>query len=390
MAKVKNGIDRFLENIPSSLKKRRVGLLAHPASVTKTGEHILTAFRHKKINLTTLFGPEHGLWGTAQDMIGLDSGLDRQTGLKVVSLYGNTIDTLKPRLSDLDNVDVVICDLQDIGTRYYTFIYTMAFMIEACARTGKEVIVLDRPNPINGTTMEGAVLETGYESFVGAYPLPVRHGMTIGELAHYFNDTQKFGANLTVIKMTGWKRSFYFDDTDLLWVLPSPNMPTLTTAILYPGQCLFEATQISEGRGTTKPFEWIGAPFINPFELSEKMNRQKLGGVLFRPVYFHPQFQKCAGLDCGGVFIHLTDRKKIHSLDVGVKLLETIAALYPNDFQWRDKPYEFVSNIPAIDLLWGNTLLKDNISLGKKTNVKMLEKKSIADFAKRRKKHLLY
>ncbi len=354
------GIDNLLAEHMHLLKGKRVALLAHVASVDRQLRFTPTLLdEHPEVNLTVLFGPEHGLYGTAQDMEGVSTSIDPGTGLDVISLYGTTLESLKPKPEDLDRFDVLVCDLQDIGSRYYTYIYTVALCMEACAAADKPVIVLDRPNPLNGITIEGNMLQREFASFVGLYPLPVRHGMTIGELAQYFNETEQFGCDLTVIPMTGWLREYYYDQTGLTFVPPSPNMPTLQAGIVYPGMCLIEATELSEGRGTTMPFEWIGAPYIEARGLSDALNKQDLSGVYFRPTSFKPNYQKCQRKECFGVQVHVLDRDKFESFKAGLILLKTIHDLYPDDFRWREKPYEFVTDIPAIDLLTGSDIYRN-------------------------------
>lgn len=357
---IQTGIDCLFTECGKKLRGKRVGLLAHAASVNRRLEPTVDVIRsHSSVRLVKLFGPEHGIEGTAQDMVGVRSTMDERFKIPVISLYGSSLESLRPHAEDLAGIDLLICDLQDIGSRTYTYIYTMAYVIEACAAAGIEVIVLDRPNPINGIDIEGTILKKGFESFVGAYPLlPVRHGMTIGEVALFFNETLKWGARIQVVKMKGWKRRMFFDETGLPWVNPSPNMPSLETALVYPGLCLVEATNLSEGRGTTRPFELVGAPFIDPFRLSDELKKCRLPGVVFRPTSFQPAFQKWVGIKCHGIQIHVSDRKKFLSLLTGVAILATIKNLWPDDFVWRDQPYEFVSHIPAIDLLFGDDSLR--------------------------------
>jgi uncharacterized protein YbbC (DUF1343 family) len=280
--------------------------VTHPSAVTSDLQHaipLLHAGRGWK--LTTLFGPEHGMWGEAQDMAHVTDAVDPLTGLRVYSLYGASEKDLAPRSEMLKNIDALVIDLQDIGSRYYTFIYTMALCMRQAAGVGLPVIVLDRPNPIDGVHLEGNIREEKYSSFVGMFALPTRHGMTAGELARYFNKTFNLNCDLTVIPMRGWKRSMWWGDTGLPWVIPSPNMPTVFTAAVYPGMCLIEGTNLSEGRGTTHPFEFFGAPWLNPFKLADELNHLDLPGVRFRPHYFLPTFQKHAGKVCGGVEMHV-------------------------------------------------------------------------------------
>ncbi len=384
------GIDRLFDEEIVEFGDKRVGLLLHPASVNSKLMPTLEIFRSHDVNLTQLFAPEHGLWGSAQDMEGVSSSRDPVSHLPVKSLYGNNKESLKPTPEDLSEIDILVCDLQDIGSRYYTFIYTMAYCMQACSEADKEVIVLDRPNPINGIDLEGPLLKKGFQSFVGLYPLPVRHGMTIGELATYFNEECGIESKLKVIPMKGWKRNFYFDETALPWIPPSPNMPTLQTAILYPGLCLIEATNLSEGRGTTKPFELVGAPFIDPPKWVEELMSLKLPGISFLPTFFKPQFQKWKGERCGGVHLYVTDRKTFRPWLTGVALLKTVIDLYPNKFQWRDQPYEFVTDIPAIDLLSGDSLLRHQLE--SHASLEEMKKNWETDplFLSKRKRHLIY
>lgn len=386
------GVDNLIQNHKHLLKNKRVGLLTHSAALSTSLESTLEILnKDPDINLVLLFGPEHGVFGTAQDMEGVASSKDPLTGLPIVSLYGNSLETLKPKKEDIKKIDVLICDLQDIGVRYYTYIYTLAFCMQTCAELGKKVIVLDRPNPLNGVDMEGNVLDKKYSSFVGWYSLPVRHGMTIGELAQYFNKEESIGCDLKVIPMKGWKREWYFDETGVTWTPPSPNMPKLSTAIVYPGGCLIEATQLSEGRGTTMPFEWIGAPYINARELADQLNELKLPEVLFQAFHFKPNFQKYADQECKGVQIHVKDRKNFKSFLTTLHIIQTIHNLYPKDFAWRDKAYEFVTNIPAIDLLCGCDTFRKIIE--KRGHISAWEKtweEDLREFETKRMGYLIY
>ena len=263
---------------------------------------------------------------------------DPKRGVPIFSLYS---ETREPTKEMLDSIDVLVIDLQDVGARIYTFIYTMANCLRGAAKTGTPVIVCDRPNPIGGTALEGPMLEHGFESFVGQFPIPMRHGMTVAELAKLFNEHFEIGAPLEIVPMEGWSRADYFDDTDVPWIMPSPNMPTLETAIVYPGTVLFEGTMVSEGRGTTRPFELIGAPFVDEIALTATMNGLGLGGVLFREVVFEPTFQKHAKTPCGGCQIHLTSREDFEPVKVGVALMREIYAQAPDKFAWREPPYEY-------------------------------------------------
>ncbi len=387
---MQTGLDQ-ISILKKKLKKKRVGLLCHAASVDSRLQHILEVFKHERIEIVSLFGPEHGVWGVAQDMEHVSSSVEPISGLPVYSLYGATLETLKPKQEWLKNLDCVVCDLQDVGSRYYTFVYSIALMMQACGQAGVEVIVLDRPNPLGGLEVEGGGVEKGYESFVGYYSLANRHGMTVGELAEFFNEEEKINCQLSLIPMKGWKRVKYFDQTLLPWVLPSPNMPTLETALVYPGLCLLEATEVSEGRGTTRPFEVFGAPFVNPEALQKYLQEFKLKGVYFRPLYFKPMFQKLAGEVCGGLQIHVTDRKKLKPYLLGLAILKALHDLYPEEFKWREKPYEFVADIPAIDLLTGSSRFRKALESGKpwKEIVGFYEEGK-KGFLNKRKQYILY
>lgn len=359
------GIDRLLAEPAQYLAGKRFALLVNQSSVAADGRYLFEALVAQGYKAEKIFAPEHGLFGTEQDQITVADEIDGFTGLRAVSLYGQTKEELKPRAADLEGIDVLVVDIQDIGCRYYTYAYTMAFCIEACAARGIEVIVCDRPNPLGGVVVEGNTVHPGFESFVGAYPLAVRHGLTIGEIALFLNATEKWQAKLTIIELRNWRREWYYPQTEGLWVQPSPNMPTVDTAIVYPGTCLFEATNVSEGRGTTRPFEIIGAPFINPQEYAAALNGQKLPGVYFRPLYFKPTFHKFQDKACGGVFVHVRDATVFESFSTGLTMVKTAHDLYPKHFDWRREPYEYVTDKLAIDILTGSAefrLLVDQAS----------------------------
>jgi len=387
---VLTGLDRIESLWPRDLKAARVGLVAHPASINNRLNHAVEVLRRsKKIRLTTLFGPQHGIHGQTQDnMVEWEGFRDPDSGLPVYSLYGKT---RKPRPEMLADIDVLVIDLQDVGSRYYTFIWTLDLCMQACAETGKAVVVLDRPNPIGGRITEGPVLDPEYASFVGLRPLPVRHGMTIGEIGLYLRDRFYPGLDFTMVPMQGWKRTKWFDETGLTWVLPSPNMPTLETALVYPGMCLLEATNISEGRGTTRPFEIFGAPFIHPETLIKRLREFKLPGVAFRPLHFQPTFQKHAGTVCGGAQIHVTDRERFKPFKTGVAILKAIHNTYPREFAWKQPPYEYEEVKPPIDILAGTDRLRKDIEAW--ADLKGMEawwKEEAQAFEKIRKKYLIY
>lgn len=385
------GLELLLKEHSKLIKGRKIGLLAHSASVNAKLIHGADLLNVAGVDIKCLFGPEHGIRGEAQDMIPVETVHDPRLGVPVYSLYGQKLQSLKPSPQVLANLEVVIIDLQDIGSRYYTYVWTMVLMMEACAQVGIPVIILDRPNPINGIDIEGPSIEPGYHSFVGLHSLPVRHGLTLGEIARLVVKERKIEVQLDIIKVQGWSRHLYFDQMDLPWVMPSPNMPTLETAIVYPGACLFEGTNISEGRGTTRPFEIIGAPWIDGWQLAIALMEEDLPGVLFRPLTFRPTFHKYMHQCCGGIQIHVTDRNRYRPWRTGITILHHVNRLWPDSFAWRDQPYEFVTEHPAIDLLAGGPWLRqgiqDKVPLSELMRYGEPEEKS---FLERRQPFLLY
>jgi uncharacterized protein YbbC (DUF1343 family) len=353
---VQTGLDVLVRDGFEQLRGLRVGLVANQASVDRQLRHaadlLSTADR---VRLGALFGPEHGFGGEAQDLVGVVDTLHPEHCCPVISLYGNSVDSLRPPADVLRALDLLVIDLPDIGTRYYTFQATMLFCLEAAAAGDLPVVLLDRPNPLNGVTVEGPTVQTGFESFVGPHPIPIRHGMTLGELAMLYVAERDTRVALHVIPCEGWRREHYFDEALLPWVLPSPNMPALDTALVYPGQCLLEGTNISEGRGTSRPFELCGAPWVNGYRLAARLAAGELPGVRFRPVSFRPTFQKFAGQTCGGVQLHVTDRTTFRPVRTGLAVLAAFRDEGPAHFRWRTEPYEFVEDIPAIDLLFGDS-----------------------------------
>jgi len=301
------------------------------------------------------------LWGAPQDHVWIDGTRDPATGLPVWSLYGAR---REPSDAMLRNLDAVVIDLQDVGSRYYTFIWTMALVMRACARRGVRVVVLDRPNPLGGAILEGNVADPTFASFVGLYPLAIRHGLTIGEIASYLNEHHRIGCRLTVVPMRGWRRRMLWEDTGLPWVPPSPNMPTLDTALVYPGGCLVEGTNLSEGRGTTRPFEWIGAPYLDADRYAAALERERLPGVRFRPARFQPTFHKWAGKLCGGVQIHVTDAARFKPFLTGLAEIAVARRLAPRGFEWRRPPYEFERKRMPIDILCGTDTIRRAIEKG--------------------------
>jgi uncharacterized protein YbbC (DUF1343 family) len=372
---VKTGLEVLCSERLDLVRGRRVGVLCHPASVSADLLHSVDRLLQVGVRITRLFGPEHGVRGEAQDMIGIEEERDRRTGIPVSSLYGGSFASLTPSAPDLAEVDVLVIDLQDVGSRYYTYIWTMALALVAAARAGVGLIVLDRPNPLGGIEIESGPLMPGFESFVGLGRVAVRHGMTIGEIANMVRAgipgdragrfREPIDCDLTVVAMKGWRRSMDFDDTGLPWVLPSPNMPTLDTAFVYPGLCLFEGTNLSEGRGTTRPFEIVGAPFLDGYRWAERLHRWNLPGVCFRPLSFRPMFHKFARQSCGGVQLHVTNRASFRPYRAGIALLAVARELAPADFAWRTEPYEFVSDPPAIDLLTGSAAVRTALDDGR-------------------------
>lgn len=353
------GIDVFLKKHAENYKGKKVGLVTNLTGVNKQLDSIIDLlYHHPDIELTALYGPEHGIRGDAKEGEKVESSKDTLTNLPVYSLYG---ETRKPTKEMLADIDVMIFDLQDIGSRYYTYIYTMAYVMEACGENNIEFIVLDRPNPISGLKREGNVVDDNYTSFIGLVPIPNRHGLTIGELALLFKNEFNYSCDLTVVPMEGWTRSMYFEDTDLLWIPPSPNTTSIDMCILYAGTCLIEGTNLSEGRGTTQPFEIIGAPFIDGHQLAEKFNERKLEGIIARPVSFKPTYQKFNDEMCFGVQLHLTNRETIKPVASVIYLLKDIAQMYPNEFQFRE---ETPSGKSFFDLLAGNGALRKMISAG--------------------------
>ncbi|MEC7785617.1 MAG: DUF1343 domain-containing protein [Nitrospinota bacterium] len=389
------GINHLLAQPKEYLKGKTLGLIVNHTSLTSDHQHSIVHFNsHSYFILKALFAPEHGLYGIAQDMIAIENEVDPISGLNIVSLYGKTEETLEPNLAALEEVDNLVFDIQDVGARYYTFIYTMANCMQICKKSNTRMIVCDRPNPINGVSLEGNLVTENYRSFVGQYPLPNRHAMTVGELALFLNHEINIGCELKVVPMTHWYRKQWYDETRLNWVPPSPNIPTLDTATVYPGMCLIEGTQLSEGRGTTRPFESFGAPFIDPYKLSKRIQNDiaQLPGVIFRPQFFKPMFQKHKNEVCGGLQIYVTDRNQFKPLLTTVALLRAVAELYPKKFKWRTEPYEFVNDRLAIDLLYGNThlretILNDSFSLA---NIEESWQEELDGFKKLRNNYLIY
>ena len=362
---VRTGLERLLDDPRAWLGSARVGLVANPTAVNRGLDHAVDLLhRSPAVDLRCLFGPEHGLRGSAQDMAAVADYTDPATGLPVASLYGETLASLSPTPEQLARLDVLLFDVQDVGARYYTYGATLALCMRAAAASGVKVVVLDRPNPIGGAAVEGGGLDEGLENFCGLYPAPQRHGMTLGELARLYNETFGIGCELDVAACEGWSRSAYYDQCGLPWVMPSPNMPTPDTALVYPGMCLLEGANLSEGRGTTRPFELFGAPFIDGPRLAEELRRHDLPGVVFRPCVIEPAFHKFRGQRCGALQLHVSDRNAFEPYRTGLAVLVAVRKLWPESFAWRTEPYEFRADVPAIDLLTGRAAVRQAIDEG--------------------------
>ena len=382
------GSERLLDS--PALSGKRVGVVCNPASIDHGFVHISDRLAETPgVTLGAVFGPQHGFRSDVQEnMIESGHAKDQRRRAPVYSLYS---ETRIPTPEMMAGLDVLVVDLQDVGTRIYTYIYTMAYCLTAAKRSGVKVIVCDRPNPIGGTQVEGPMLVKGFESFVGLYPIPMRHGMTIGELARLFNDHFGIGADLEVITMTGWTRDMYHDDAEAPWVMPSPNMPTLDTAIVYPGTVLFEGTNVSEGRGTTRPFELDGAPWVAGEHFADALNARRVPGVHFRPTVFEPTFHKHAKTTCGGVQIHVTDRATFAPVLVGILLTEAFRAADPSRFEWKQPPYEYEYTLLPFDILCGTSDTREQIEAGVKAEeIARSWEPSVAEFGRLREKFLLY
>ncbi len=365
---VATGLDELVAAGPHAAGLRdgaRVGLVLHAASVDRLARHAVDLLgATARFVPVRLFAPEHGHRGEAQDMEAIPETSDPDSGLPVVSLYGRSASSLRPRPEHLEGLDAIVWDLQDVGSRYYTFVHTLSHVMEAAAASRLPVVVLDRPNPIGGLAVEGPVLDPALASFVGRFPVPVRHGMTAGELARLFHGAFGIDCDLRVVPMRGYRRWMHFEDTGLPWVAPSPNMPSVATARVYPGGCLVEGTNLSEGRGTTRPFELTGAPWLDGRGLASALASEKLPGALFRATSFRPTFHKHAGESCGGVQVHVSDRETFRPFAVYLVLLREARSLAPGSFDWRREPYEFESSRLAIDLLLGLPGLREALEQG--------------------------
>lgn len=343
----------------------KVGVLTHQCACDSHGVHLIDHLRRAGIELRVVFSPEHGLWSTHQAMEGVEHGQDPIFGIQAISLYRRDVRSLTPAAHLMAGLDVLIIDLQDIGTRYYTYAATMVNVMRVASEQKVKVVVLDRPNPINGVDVEGGLVDPGFNSFVGQLPVPQRHGMTLGELAQVARHAEGLDLDLEVVEVDGWNRETFFDELPLLWIPPSPNMPTVDTALVYPGMCLLEGTNVSEGRGTTTPFELFGAPFIDPDKLQARVVEEApCRGFVLTKAAFRPQFGKWAGEVCKGLRVHVTDRRAFKPLAFGLTLVKWMYHLFPGKFQWRTEEYEFVTGIPAVDLLLGGSRYREALENG--------------------------
>jgi uncharacterized protein YbbC (DUF1343 family) len=388
LARVVPGLERLLDR-PDPVRGLRVGLVCNPSSITSDLVHASLALAERRgVRLAALFGPEHGIAADAQDMVEVGHSRNRATGLPVHSLYG---ETRVPTAAMLRDVDAMVYDVQDVGSRYYTFVYTMLHVMQACARERKRVVVLDRPNPLGGEALDGNLLDPEYRSFVGMHPLVVRHGMTSGELALMFKGELGLDVELEVVKMKGWRRPMHYEQTGLPWVLPSPNIPTVDTAFVYPGGCLIEGTNLSEGRGTTRPFELVGAPWLDAQALARALEAERLPGVGFRATAFTPTFQKHQGVLCHGVQLHVHDRARFPAFLSYLLLIHHARRQDQARFAWRDPPYEYEHVKLPIDILCGSDRIRRAIEQG----VSPMSfaggfRRDAAAFRRRRRKFLLY
>ncbi len=388
--RIRPGLEVLLEDKIGLLRGRRIGLVCNQATVTPDLRHAADVFsEHPDIDLTTLFGPQHGIRGDVQDnMIETEHATDPRTGIPIYSLYS---ETREPTDAMLENVDAIVFDLQDVGCRIYTFVYTMANCMRAAARLGKQVIVCDRPNPINGNAMEGNITEHEFKSFVGQFEIPTRHGMTTGELAKMFNEHFGIGCDLEIVSMDGWRREMWFEETGLPWILPSPNIPTVDTCVVFPATVHVEGTEISEGRGTTKPFELNGAPYIDPWAWSEALEKYNFPGVAFRQTFFQPTFQKYAGVTCGGLQIHVTDRNAFTPVIVGIAMIKAAYDLYSDLYEWKRDPYEYEFGKNPFDVVCGTDKIRKAIESGASVDeICASWNDGLNTFREQRKKYLLY
>ncbi len=391
-AQVATGLEVLAEERFRRLRGLSVGLVCNPTSVDRRLRHAADLLGTAPgVRLAALFGPEHGVRGDAQYMAAVGDERDRRTGVPVHSLYGSTRESLRPTREQLAGLEALVFDVQDVGTRYYTYQATMMLCMEAAAEAGLRFVVLDRPNPIGGRAIEGPALRPGFESFCGMHDFAVRHGMTVGELAALFREERGLALELEVVECRGWRRDMHFGDTGLPWVFPSPNMPTPETALVYPGMCLLEGTNLSEGRGTTRPFELFGAPWLDADALASALAGERLPGVLFRPAGFVPTWDKHAGRRCNGVELHVVDREVFRPFRTAVACVLHARAQDPSAFSWRRETYEFVADVPAFDLLCGSD--RERVGVERGLGLRDLRRPWAAEeraFARRRARYIRY
>ena len=391
MRQVILGIEQLKGLKPSWLQEARIGLLVNQASLDSSSRHTKDIMAELVgHNLTALFSPQHGIRGEAQaNMVETEDEVDPHLKIPIYSLYSSR--TRTPTEEQLAGIDCLVIDLQDVGTRVYTFATTMGFCLEATTQYNKKVIVLDRPNPIGGVEVEGNLLKDGLRSFVGYHPMPMRHAMTMGELPRFFNEERKIGAELEVIPMEGYKRDYLFSETDLPWVPPSPNMPTPITALVYPGQVLLEGTNLSEGRGTSQPFECFGAPYIDARSLKSQLEKRTLPAVRFEEISFTPQFDKWDGETCHGLQLHVTDPRAYKPYYTTLAIIQEVMALWPKDFFWRPPPYEYEFEQLPIDIITGDEAIRKGLEEGRDLDeVEAGWQEDLARFLTKRKQSLLY
>lgn len=383
------GCEVLLHSPPSWFRSGRLGLLANQASVSRSLESVKGLILGARGNLSCIFSPQHGFYSDKQaNMIESFDSRDPDTGIPVVSLYSKT---REPSLEALEKIDVLLIDLQDVGTRIYTYTTTIGLCLEAAARAAVKVVVLDRPNPINGVQIEGNVLEPAFSSFVGRYPVPMRHGLTAGEFARFVCAVANLDCDLDVVSMRGWRRGLRFDDLGLHWVYPSPNMPTWETALLYPGMVLLEGTNISEGRGTTMPFQLFGAPFLNRKTFQEELKKSALASVTFRPVTYEPAFDKYRGEPCSGFQIHITDKDRFKPYRMGLALLQALGLTHPEHFRWLDPPYEYEREKLPIDILIGSGAVRRRVEQGQDLDkIESDWEQQLREYREKREPSLLY
>ena len=390
--RVRTGLDVWEAEQFRALRGLRVGAIVNPTSVDHRFRHLADLlWAAPGVTLAALFGPEHGVRGEVQYMEAVGEAKDPRTGVPMRSLYGSTAESLRPRPEWLAGLDVVVFDVQDVGARYYTYVYTMALAMEACAKAGVRFVVLDRPNPLGGDRVEGNLVEPGFRSFVGLYPLPNRHGMTLGEQARMLNAEERLGCDLAVVPCLGWSRSMRWAETGLTFIPPSPNMPTPDTAQVYPGMCLLEGTNVSEGRGTCRPFEQFGAPYLDARDVASALEGHELPGLRLRPVHFVPTWDKHQRVGCAGAFLHVTDPAAFLSVRTGLAVVAEARRRGGSEFRWRAEAYEFVTDVPAFDLLCGTARVREALEEGAEFEevAALLDGAEVA-FLERRAPHLLY